>query len=402
MGKIVITEVWNKLILFLIDEQRHPQLIRVLTDEQNLVGNIYIGRVSEVIQNMNGAFVSIGNDQKVFLPFRECENLIVNGRQADLQEKEIALRQGDEVVVQITSAIVKGKPQGASGNLSLAGNYCVFQIDGHGIHYSKKLPAEKVQELKQAISNAEIPEKKCGSFTIRTNAGHLPEPGPLFEEMRQLAGLLGEMRQNCMHRTVYSCLYQAETEMIKALKGIPLDQYDEIVTDLPDIYQQLKSSASLVAIRFYQDSLLSLAKLYSLETHLKQALSKTIWLPCGGYLIIEPTEAMTVIDVNSGKATNVKGGQRKHLYLSVNLEAAKEIARQLKLRNLSGMIMVDFINMDSKEEEQRLLESFSKWLMGDQIRTRLVDMTALGIVEITRKKEHKPLKEYFDIERRQN
>ena len=396
MGKIIISEVWNKLLLFLIDGQGHPQLIRVLTDEQNLVGNIYIGRVNEVIPGMNGAFVSIGNEQKVFLPFRECKDLIVANKQAEQQKKEITLHQGDEVVVQVTSAVVKGKPQRASGNLSIAGNYCVYQISGHGIHYSKKLPAEKVQELKQAVSNMDIPEKRYGSFTIRTNAGHLTDLGPLFQEMRQLAELLGEIRQTCMHRTVFSCLYQAETEMVKTLKGIPLDQYDEIVTDLPELYRQLKDSVSLADIRFYQDDLLSLAKLYSLETHLKQALSKTVWLSCGGYLVIEPTEAMTVVDVNSGKATNVKGGQRKHMYLNVNLEAAKEIARQLKLRNLSGMIMVDFINMDSKEDEQKLLESLNKWLKSDQIRTRLVDMTALGIVEITRKKEYKPLKEYFE------
>lgn len=392
MGKIVITEVWNQLLLFLMDEQSHPQLIRVLSDEQEMVGNVYIGRVSEVVQGMNGAFVAIGSDQKVFLPFRECENLMLVDRK---QVQGEDLHQGDELVVQVTSAAIKTKLPGASGNLSFAGNYCVCHMGGHGIHYSKKLSAEKIKELKQEIGSTNIPKRKCGSFTIRTNAGLLPDLEPLFQEMRQFAALLTEIQQTYMHRTVYSCLYQTETETEKALKGIPLNQYDEIVTDLSLVYRQLENFDSSVNIRFYQDDLLPLAKLYSLETHLKQALSKNVWLPGGGYLVIEPTEAMTVIDVNSGKGTNVKGGQRKHLYLSTNLEAAREIARQLKLRNLSGMIMVDFINMDSKEEEKKLLENLSKWLEMDPIRTRLVDMTALGIVEITRKKEHKPLKEYF-------
>lgn len=407
MGKIVISRVWDKLLLFLMDGQNHPDLIRMLDHGQetgqSMVGNVYVGRVSDVASGMDGAFVSISNSQKVFLPFKECRNLILtnaSGRGKAVQKglssesQAISLKQGDEIVVQITRDALKTKLPGASGNLSFAGRYCVCQMDGHGIRYSKKLSEEKVWELKQAIENTDIPDKKCCSFTVRTNAGFLTDPEPLFGEMESLAGLLSEIRQTCMHRTVYSCLYQAEPETVKALKDIPLDRYEEIVTDIPSIYRQLSDAASPVKVRFYQDDLISLAKLYSLETHLKQALSKTVWLPCGGYLVIEPTEAMTVIDVNSGKGTNVKS-QRKHLYLNVNLEAAKEIARQLRLRNLSGMIMVDFINMDSKEEEQTLLESLRGYLKKDSIKTMLVDMTALGIVEITRKKEEKPLKEYF-------
>ncbi len=400
MGKIIISKVWDKLLLFLMDEQNHPELIRFLGDgsktEQEIVGNIYIGRVSEVVPGMDGAFVSISSSQKVFLPLRECKNLILINRNLD-PEKAISLKQGDELVVQITSAAVKTKLPGAAGSLSFTGNYCVCQMNGHGIHFSKKLSPEQIQELKQAISNTDIPGRKGCSFTIRTNAGLLPDLEPLFMEMKQFAELISEIRQTCMHRTVYSCLYQNETETVKALKGIPLDRYDEIVTDCPAAYRELEHFPSPAGLRFYQDELLALAKLYSLETHLKQALSKTVWLSCGGYLVIEPTEAMTVIDVNSGKGTNVKGSKRNHLYFNVNLEAAKEIARQLKLRNLSGMIMVDFINMDSKEEEKKLLQSLGKWLENDPIKTRLVDITALGIVEITRKKERKPLKEYFKI-----
>ena len=118
--------------------------------------------------------------------------------------------------------------------------------------------------------------------------------------------------------------------------------------------EQINKSSPLQAaychekpVRLYRDELLPLARLYSLETHLKEALGKRVWLPCGGYLVIEPTEAMTVIDVNSGKAVS-KGKKNKESYLSVNLEAAKEVARQLRLRNYSGMIMVDFISMEKR------------------------------------------------------
>ncbi|MDE6965003.1 MAG: ribonuclease E/G, partial [Lachnospiraceae bacterium] len=139
---------------------------------------------------------------------------------------------------------------------------------------------------------------------------------------------------------------------------------------------------------------LPLAKLYSLETHLKEALGKRVWLPCGGYLVIEPTEAMTVIDVNSGKAVG-KGKKSKSDYLTVNLEAAGEVARQLRLRNYSGMIMVDFISMEKESDNRILLEKLDRFLREDKVPARLVDMTALGIVEITRKKVSRPLADFL-------
>lgn len=383
MGKIIISKVWNKLFLFLLDEQNHPQLIRALTSKQSndTVGNIYMGKVSEVADGIAGAFVSISGSDKVFLPFHECNVL--------------PLRQGDELLVQITSAAVKTKLPEASTRLCLTGRYCVCKMAGHGITYSKKLTDEQTAALKQAIWQADVAGKRNYQFTIRTNAGFLTDLEPLFQEMTHFIDFFDKLQQNFSHRTVYSCLYRTEPETVKAVRDIPLTKYDEIVTDLPSVYEELCDFSFSEGLRLYQDELLPLAKLYSLETHLKQALSKTVWLPSGGYLVIEPTEAMTVIDVNSGKGSNLKNARKNNLYLKINLEAAKEIARQLRLRNLSGMIMVDFINMERDEDNQTLLSLFAQWLKEDSIRTRLVDMTALGIVEVTRKKEQGPLYDSF-------
>ena len=166
------------------------------------------------------------------------------------------------------------------------------------------------------------------------------------------------------------------------------------MTDEEEVFSLLCASLKDTKGRLYQDGLLPLRNLYSIETHLQEALGKKVWLPCGGSLVIEPTEAMVVIDVNSGKAQcRVKKNQ--DFYLKINLEAAKETARQLRLRNYSGMILVDFINMDSKEDNQKLLTALDGYLRKDRIRTDLVDMTALGIVEITRKRVSRPLSEFF-------
>lgn len=387
MGKIIISEVMDRQLLFLIDEQNHPQFIKVLSDEKedSLTGNIYVGRVSDVVPGIQGAFVSISNHQKVFLPFKEC----------CAQKSAIPLRQGDELLVQITASAIKTKLPEASTKLHLAGKYCVCRLNEHGISFSKKISSSKEGELKTAITNADMPGRKGYGFIIRTNAGLLSDPKPLLDEMTQFIDIFEQISQTGKYRTIYSCLYRGEEECIKAVKNIPTDLYSEIVTDISFCYEQLMDCKA--EVRLYQDESLPLAKLYSLETHLKQALSKKVWLPGGGYLIIEPTEAMTVIDVNSGKGSNQKGMAQGQLYLKTNREAALEIARQLRLRNLSGMIMVDFINMGSSEEEQNLLAYLKECLEKDPVKTRLVDMTALGIVEITRKKENRPLADSFPI-----
>lgn len=387
MGKIVISEVRKKQLLFLMDEQNHPQYIKVLPKQKEdfVTGNIYAGRVSEVVPGIQGAFVSICKEQKVFLPFRECPD----------REDSPPLHQGDELLVQITRPAIKTKLPEASARLCLTGKYCICRLYEHGINFSQKLPLSKCRELKEEITKAAIPERKKYGFIIRTNAGLLSDVELLLQEMRQFIGTFERISQTGKYRTIYSCVYRGENECIKAIKNIPADQYSEIVTDLTFVYEQLMGCGISEGLRLYQDDRLPLAKLYSLETHLSQALSPKVWLPCGGYLVIESTEAMIVIDVNSGKGSGQKGMTQGQLYLKTNREAAFEIARQLCLRNLSGMIMVDFINMDSSENEENLLAYLKACLEKDPVKTRLVDMTALGIVEITRKKENRPLADSF-------
>ena len=159
-----------------------------------------------------------------------------------------------------------------------------------------------------------------------------------------------------------------------------------MVTDLPDIYEILRESFedTDIPIRFYEDSLLPLHKLYSVETRIKELLDTKVWLKSGGYLVIEPTEALISIDVNTGKCETGKNAEET--FLKINLEAAEMIALQLRARNLSGIILVDFINMKHKEHEQQLIESMRKLLRQDPVTANVVDMTELGLMELTRKK----------------
>lgn len=391
MGKIIITERNDVLLLFLLDGQGHPQMIQVSfwPGEEELLGSIYIGRVEEIVPGIQAAFVSIAPKEKVFLPLEECKQALLSNREYDGR-----LKQGDEILVQITSKAVKTKLPGASARLSLPGTYCVCRMDSLKTTYSGKLTEDVVKELKDAIKEREIPGRKNYGFIIRTNARFLRHKEPLFEEMSRFITIFDDIQQKYKTRTCHTCLYRSEPELVRVLKGIPMEEYDDIVTDNGRI-RDLITPFLEVPVRYYQDPMVSLSALYSLNTHLSRALEKRVWLPCGGYLVIEPTEAMTVIDVNSGKASADKSIARKNLYLQINLEAAKEIARQLRLRNYSGMIMVDFINMDSDQDNQILMNRLNDYLRMDKVETRLVDMTALGIVEITRKKINRPLSDFF-------
>ena len=167
------------------------------------------------------------------------------------------------------------------------------------------------------------------------------------------------------------------------------------MTDQPDLFARLQEYfrisdlSETTGLRFYEDKLLSLAKLYSLEYALEQSCQKRVWLKSGGYLIIECTEAMVVIDVNTGKYSGKKN--LADTIRLINLEAAKEVAHQLRLRNLSGIIMVDFIDMDTEEDKALLMDTLKAAVRPDPVKTTVVDMTPLNLVEMTRKKEKKPL-----------
>lgn len=177
-----------------------------------------------------------------------------------------------------------------------------------------------------------------------------------------------------------------------------MEGMEEIVVGDAELYARIRTYFEMEMpertglLRLYDDKHFTLGKLYSTQTALEKALREKAWLKTGGYLIIQPTEALTVIDVNSGKSIAGKGKNEEGV-LKINLEAAREAARQIRLRNLSGIIIVDFINMDAEENVERLMREFRTCLTKDPVQATLVDITPLNLVEVTRKKVHKPLYE---------
>lgn len=367
--KVVIVKRGEQILVLLY--QNHKLQSLQITEPGGILGNIYIGRVQKVLPGLKAAFVDIEKGQTCFL------------QKGDLHD----IKGNDEIPVQITAEAVKAKPPVVSRELTLTGRYCVVSQNKPGLSFSGKLPTIIKKRLKKDLTGLSDIYADY-HVIIRTNAGESEDTGPLQAEIRQLADELTRLRKNASHRTCYSLLYQETQGYAKAVRDIRDSEYDEIVTDLPDVYEALNTFYG-GKIRYYQDDMLSLSKLYSVETHLQNSLHARVWLDMGGFLVIEPTEALTVIDVNSGKSNSKKMTS----FLALNKQAAEEVARQLRIRNISGIIIVDFINMESEEEKLELLVYMRELIKKDAVKTTVVDITPLGLMEITRKKIGKVLSE---------
>lgn len=421
---------------------RHPTVCAVFEDHQMLevqcipqdappqiLNNIYVGRVSQVVKNIGAAFVEIESGKKCYLPLTEVKDPVYVKR---ISEKQ-PLSQGDEIVVQVIKEAIKTKDPQVTTNLSLAGVYSVVTSADKRLGISGKIDAQKREALRKLAQT--VYDERFG-VVVRTNAAEMIRTvqvedkadakvedkvenkaevegntqgskqadgsAILTAEIMTLQKQMQEIISIAPYRKVYSTLYQAPPEYVRLLQNQPMDTLEEVVTDDVPVYEELaafsKQYPSLhltEKLTLYQDTRLDLHKLYSIQVQLERALQKKIWLKSGANLLIEPTEAMTVIDVNSSKNTKKKLPEEQHL--QINLEAAEEIAKQLRLRNISGIIIIDFIDMKSAEDQNRLLSAIRSFVRTDPVKTEVVDLTKLGLMELTRKKMRRPLLEQIGI-----
>lgn len=381
-GKILIVKLEERLLALLL---RDNQVLsaQVLSPAKYAAGSIYLGKVQSVSQNIEAAFVDLGGGYLAFLPLSDAKYARPTNRGADAR-----LRPGDELPVQLVSMPVKTKQAKVTTKLSLAGQFAVVGMqsgkkDGT-VRVSSKLSKEKREHFKKS----DILRKAAGPFalTVRTNAGSLADETPLIAEAQVLADTLGRIQEIAGTRTCYSCLYQGKPDYVAFVENAYRSEYDEVVTDVPEVFHGLAETCSQsdIPLRLYEDDLLPLGKLYSVENRMQELLAKKVWLKSGGYLVIEPTEAFISIDVNTGKCE--KGKDSEETFFQINREAAEAIALHLRARNLSGMILVDFINLKSREKETALLEHMRGLLKKDPVHADALDMTALGLMELTRKR----------------
>ena len=389
MSKLVITRWGGAILTVTLKDGKPVQLDAEPDGMRSILGNIYIGKVKNIVKNINSAFVDLGDGVTGYLNLESPGLYYASGERVNGK-----LRAGDEIVVQVEREAVKTKDPVLTGNLNFAGRYCVLTSGKTQIGFSSRITDAGWKKRVKPLLEAE--KEEDFGVIVRTNAPEVPLEA-LAAEFKILKALYRRTMENAAHRTCYSLLHETPPSYVSGIRDSLRGSLEEVVTDAPDIYEALHSymAASqpedLEKLSFYEDTLLPLGKLYRLEKTMEEALGRRVWLKSGGYLVIEPTEALTVIDVNTGKFAGKK--TLRDTIMKINLEAAAEIGRQLRLRNLSGIIIIDFIDMEEESDKKSLVDALSGIVSSDPVRTTVVEITKLNLVEVTRKKIRRPLYE---------
>ena len=388
MKQFVFTQ-WNNEKLGILFEDGKAMEIRCYEDS-SILGNVYRARVSNLSPNINAAFVDIKKGESCYLSMDDYHG-----------ER---LKTGDLVTVQVVRDKIKTKRYAVTTDISLQGDYAVTTLFAPVGVSSKIADNVRKKELKSLMRNLLITEQDVQLQSADKNAAEIErikkltlggiirtqaeqaEDTVIEQEIKSQTRQLYSIMKKAEYAPQYTCLYHTEVEYIKDIRRMHALQDVEIITDIPEVVEAIPE------IPLYMDEY-SLTLRYSLAGLLEKTLSKRAYLKSGAYLVIEPTEAMTVIDVNSGKS--IKGKNAEEQFLKINIEAAKEIARQLRLRNISGIVMIDFINMKEEEHNRELMKVLAESVRTDPVRTTVVDMTKLGLVELTRQKGKRALHEVF-------
>ena len=399
-GAGIITQVGvledDLLVEHFVTTESHPSQI----------GNIYLGRVQNVLPSMEAAFVDIGQGRNGVLYAGDVDwrALGIGGRGRKIEN---ALKSGDQVLVQVAKDPIGHKGARLTTQISLAGRFLVYVPGGRSAGISRKLPVPERKRLKSILERV-IPGD--GGAIIRTAAENVPEED-IATDVNRLHSLWEDISARAAHEKATKgakpvTLYEEPDLLIKVVRDLFNEDFSTLVVDGKRSYNTVSAYVDSMAHDLADRVVRYDARehggedafdAYRIDEQLHKALSRKVWLPSGGTLVIDRTEAMTVIDVNTGKFTG-SGGNLEETVTRNNLEAAEEIVRQMRLRDMGGMIVVDFIDMVLPENQDLVLRRLKEALGRDRTRHQVSEVTSLGLVQMTRKRVGTGLVETFSTE----
>jgi ribonuclease E len=363
---------------------------------QSMVGNVYLGRVQNVLPGMEAAFIDIGRGRNGVLYAGEVnfspEDLDRGSRVPRIEQ---VLKSGQAVIVQVTKDPMGGKGARLTAQISMPGRYLVMvpNTDVSGI--SRRLPDNERRRLK-AIMKKIKPD--AHGIIVRTAAEGASEEA-LTDDLNRLVHEWEEIQKRTKKAKAPSVLYEEPELTVRVVRDLFNDEeFRELVTDSRRVYDQVMEYVNAVApdlapkVRLH-DGKLPVFEEFHIEEQIHKALDRKVWLPSGGYLIIERTEAMTIVDVNTGKS--VGKTNLEETVVNTNLEAARETARQLRLRDIGGIIVVDFIDMLLEQNKRKVEDVAKETLAQDKTRSQVFEIGPLGLMQITRKRVSGGLVESF-------
>lgn len=380
MMKRIITRVHEKLFSFSFEKQTLKAIQYIDETNQGRMNSIYSATIKNIVPNIQSAFVEIENGEICHYSLKNANPFFIKR----MSPHKICI--GDEIVVQLNRERIKTKSATVTDELTLAGQYAVAVYGMNTIRFSSKINDSAFKETIRE-NTKELLSENIG-FIVRTEA-LLCDNNQLLQEMIDLKKALEAILETSLYRMGGTKIHEGIPEYITTLQN-EYDTLEEIITDEEAIYLALKGYERLfLKTRLYKDSY-SLKALYNLEHELEQLLQKKVWLSSGAYLVIEQTESLVAIDVNTGKAIHKKSAD---FFFEINKEAVNEIVRQIHLRELSGIIMIDFINMPSDLDEESLLKITKEKFNHDSTKTIVHGFTKLKLMEISRQKKRQSLQE---------
>lgn len=358
-------------------------------EEEQAAGNIYKGRVENVLPGMRAAFVNLGQEKNAFLYVDDAHaDDRDHHRHRTIQE---VLKVGQEVIVQVSKEPIGSKGARVTTNVSLPGRYLVLTPYADAIGVSRRIARESERERLRALAERLRPHGM--GVIVRTVAEGVPQHA-LIRDLAYLKRLWNGIRARARTTRAPALLHREANLLTRTIRDHFDESVDRFVLDDLGAYQRAREIAAGLSphlrsrLELYSGAV-PLFEVRGVEAELDRALKRRVWLKCGGYLVVDETEALTVIDVNTGK--NVGTTDLSDTVLSTNKEAAVEIARQMRLRDLSGIIIVDFIDMEQEADETELIKTLQGALKSDRTRVTVLGMTRLGLLEMTRKKVRESL-----------
>ena len=398
MKRIIINYTQREeLRVAIVDGQKLYDLDIELASREQRKSNVYKGKITRVEPSLEACFVDYGAERHGFLPLKEVAREFQTGEGGGRNPRDM-IREGSEVIVQVEKEERGNKGAALTTYASLAGRYLVLMPNNpRAGGVSRRVEGEEREEAKEALNALNVPEGM--GLIVRTNGiGRTAEE--LQADLDQLVNIWNKVIDASRERPAPFLIYQENNIVLRALRDYLRPDIGEVIVDNAEVYEQARGQmqhsmpGELSKLKLYRDDV-PLFSRYQVESQIETAHERTLRLPSGGAIVIDPTEALTSIDINSAKATG--GGGIEETAFQTNLEAAAEIARQLRLRDLGGLIVIDFIDMNStknqREVEKRLQEACSQ----DRARVQLGRLSRFGLMEMSRQRLRPSLSEHTQI-----
>jgi len=379
MYQLIVSQSFEKVQAGVLYNDTLMEYYEFSENDREILGDIRLGQVREVVPGINAVFMNVGENRPGFMP-------VDKGRISDYKP-------GQEFLVQIQKAAIGEKGVVVTDHLSLTGQYVVLTPDNPKLGVSSKITEETERQRLREIGKT-FPEAEEIGYILRTESQGQRE-AVLRREAEKLYELFGKLQSRAKYSRIGETLYSAGTGLGKLILGFPVDQIEKIVID--DAYLMTRLQEELMIQRpalegkfqLYQDAKWPVMDLYKISSQLQKAMQKRVMLQDGGYLFIEETEALAVIDVNTGKS--IRGQLKEEAITAFNLKTVPLIVQQILLRNLAGIIVIDFIDMKKSEHQKQVLDALTEEFKKDRRKTQIFGFTRLELVEISRERKGLPL-----------